>query len=551
VAFLGRVFSADLRSLALYRVCVSLVLLYDLWVRSHDIVAHYTDQGILTREMAMKNLHYPLSFSLHMMSGHWFVQVLLFLIAAAAGFALLFGWRTRLATFVSWFLLLSLQTRNTLLLNAGDSILVITLFWGMFMPLGARYSIDAIKHSYSRKVIPDSISSLAVAAFMLQLGCLYWFSVVLKSGPAWHKDFTAVYYALHVREFITPTGMYLRQFEWILPFLTRVTIWTEVGAPLLLFLPFFGGRIRLFGVVALLGMHFSFQLCLNLGLFSVIPLIALFPLLPTVFWEMLERCWMLVKGFFLFAFLQTLVHGVSSLMTALFAPQSDREHRSFSLRQSLFSKVLVVCAFVVVFWANVASIKPSYTMPEWMESLHYALLLDQEWVMFAPEPSKYDSWYAIPGELADHSHIDVFKVHNNIPNPTKVNWDGYKHLSMRIRNYRWSNYYIRLFDYDEPKNLKVYWPRYIRYMCGQWNSNAPEQKQLIAIGVFMLTSLTKLNGTSELIENKRAWLGRCPDGQVIKEETDGKEKTAPTTKPASSKPTTKSASSKPATKSAH
>ena len=59
---------------------------------------------------------------------------LLFLVAAAGAGALLLSYRTRLATLLSWVLLVSVQNRNPLLGQGGDDLLRMLLFWGLFLP---------------------------------------------------------------------------------------------------------------------------------------------------------------------------------------------------------------------------------------------------------------------------------------------------------------------------------------------------------------------------------------------------------------------------------
>ena len=53
------------------------------------------------------------------------------------------GYRARLATIACWFLVMSIHNRNPMILSAGDILLRLLLFWAMFLPLGARYSVDA------------------------------------------------------------------------------------------------------------------------------------------------------------------------------------------------------------------------------------------------------------------------------------------------------------------------------------------------------------------------------------------------------------------------
>ena len=133
-------FGLDLRSLAIFRVGLGLLLLGDLAIRAGDLSAHYTDQGVLPRS-ALTARHYV---SLHFLDGTADFQGALFVLAGLAALALLAGWRTRAATVVSWLLLMSLHARNPMILQGGDALLRLLLFWGMFLPLGARWSVDGL-----------------------------------------------------------------------------------------------------------------------------------------------------------------------------------------------------------------------------------------------------------------------------------------------------------------------------------------------------------------------------------------------------------------------
>ena len=57
--------------------------------------------------------------------------------------ALLLGYRTRLAAFWAFVLLASIHVRTPPLLQAGDTLLRVLFFWSLFLPLGARCSLDA------------------------------------------------------------------------------------------------------------------------------------------------------------------------------------------------------------------------------------------------------------------------------------------------------------------------------------------------------------------------------------------------------------------------
>ena len=141
---LTELFGIDPRALAALRIGLGVLLLCDLAVRSTCMVAHYTDAGVFPREML--DQYYAVWYvSLHSLSGGAALQWVLFAIAAVAAVCVLAGYRTTLATVVSWALITSLQMRNPLVLNAGDGLFRLLLFWSMFVPLGQVWSVDALR----------------------------------------------------------------------------------------------------------------------------------------------------------------------------------------------------------------------------------------------------------------------------------------------------------------------------------------------------------------------------------------------------------------------
>ncbi|MEM6985856.1 MAG: hypothetical protein AAF499_04885, partial [Pseudomonadota bacterium] len=137
-----RVFALDLRSVALFRVGLAVAVLSDLLYRASDLSAFYTDAGVLPRTVLREAINAQ-PVSLHALSGGAGLQIGLFVLCALAALALLIGYRSQLAAFVCWALMLSLHQRNPLLLQGGDDLLVILLFFGFLLPLGARFGIDA------------------------------------------------------------------------------------------------------------------------------------------------------------------------------------------------------------------------------------------------------------------------------------------------------------------------------------------------------------------------------------------------------------------------
>jgi hypothetical protein len=179
------VFGADLRSLAVFRVVLAGLVLADLLGRGADLYAHYTDRGVLPRGALLQEAMNRWQISLNLMSGELVVQVLLFDAAALAALTLLIGYRTRLMTVILWVLVLSIQARNPLVLNTGDTLLRVLLFWAMFLPLGAYWSADrALKVKAAPPRFSTRFLSVATAGLLLQIAFVYWFSAIQKSGAA-------------------------------------------------------------------------------------------------------------------------------------------------------------------------------------------------------------------------------------------------------------------------------------------------------------------------------------------------------------------------------
>jgi predicted DCC family thiol-disulfide oxidoreductase YuxK len=279
-------FSIDLRSLALFRIGLGVLLISDLINRASFLRAHYSDWGILPRDIYIDQFIKPWHLSIHLISGHVAVQAALFVLAGIFAFALLIGYRTRLATLVSWLLLISLHSRNPMVLQGGDVLFRLLLFWALFLPLGARYSVDsALDSDHEEK--PVSMTSVGTVALLLQVCMVYWFTAILKHHPIWYQDWTAVYYALNIDQFVTPFGKYLLSFPSLLKLITFATIVLEALGPFLAFSPYLFGPLRLFTTILFISLHASFVTTLEIGLFPYISMVGWLVFIPTWFWERL------------------------------------------------------------------------------------------------------------------------------------------------------------------------------------------------------------------------------------------------------------------------
>lgn len=291
---LKTVFSIDLRALAVFRICLSLVILADLFIRAFDLRDFYTDQGVMPRELWGKTTS-SLYWSFHVASGELWFQVLLFLAAGIIALCLLVGYRTRLMTILSWLFLASLINRNHFILQAGDHLLVILTFWAMFLPLNARYSVDSALRGPFRDNPNHADSSdnryfsVATVAVLLQVLYLYFFTALLKTGAPWRETFEAAFYAVSLEHFATPVGAFMREFPGFLKVSTFFVFYLEVVVMFTALSPWFHVPLRIASVVLMYLLHLSFLLMLHIGLFPLIDFTALILLIPTAVWDWLDR----------------------------------------------------------------------------------------------------------------------------------------------------------------------------------------------------------------------------------------------------------------------
>ena len=465
-------FGIDSRSLGAFRIGVALLLLCDLAIRCGDIRAHYSDWGLLPRAPLIDHLLGDLPFvSIYMVSGSSLVVAALFAVAAFFAFCLLIGYKSRLGTIVSWFMLSSLHTRNPMVLQGGDVLLRMLLFWSIFLPLDSAF-VPGRPHNKA------TILSFATAALLLQVCCVYFFGALLKTDPAWTVQHSAVYNALSIEQFSTSIGRWLLSFPGLLRGLTVSTRWMELIGPCLAILPLpvlvAWKWQRTAIVLAFVGFHISMALCLNLGLFSAICSVAWIPFLPGEVWDRLAP--------FTGRAMQFLAKSPLPLSAVRNRSSIFGTHRIFLSR---LANITVLIFLVYVIHWNIRTVNPRIDLPvihrlDWMAQL---FRLDQTWDMFAPAPLREDGWYVVPGLLADGSMVDV--RHGGV-----VDWGKPLVVSDDYKNDRWRKYMVNL----AAQQHTWYRGPYAEYLRRKWNEEHPANQQLVSLWIYYMMALTRPDG---------------------------------------------------------
>ncbi len=465
-------FGVDLRSLAAFRVGLALMTIVDLAMRAEDLGAHYADGGILPRAALLERFGNVYHVSAHLMNGSAAFQGLLFAVQALVAAALLVGHRTKLATILTWFLTISLHARNPAVLQAGDVLLRLLLFWAMFLPLGARWSLDARRRGAFREGANTYVSA-ATAALLLQVAFVYWFTVQLKSGAEWYPDLTAVYYALHIDILATRFGVWIRQFGPLLTFFTGASLVLEALTPFLFFSPFKSSWTRVLAILVLVGMHASFMTFLELGNFAWIDFISVLPLIPGPIWDYFEKR---RHG----GVIQTVgsLAGLGKAGTAF----------------------VTLCFAVALTWnlSTVPRFKLRLARP-WA-AIGHTLRLDQSWGMFAPYPVKDDGWFVVEGTLKDGTKVDVRSL-EKVP----ASFEKPELVSRTYPNQRWRKYMMNLWQVS----FKEHRLHYARYLCRSWNARHANASQLDEFHIYYMKELTLPDYRPSALEKVDVWHHYC------------------------------------------
>ncbi|HEX4447904.1 MAG TPA: DCC1-like thiol-disulfide oxidoreductase family protein [Polyangiaceae bacterium] len=298
-------FTFDGRSLAVFRVGLASVLIVDLLRRVPWLRDFYSNAGLLPNHTVLWRPPLPRLFSVFFVASQPEEAAVGFALAFVCFFCLLVGWRTRLFHVLSFAMSTSLHNRILFAENWGAVALGALMLWTAFLPLGRRYSVDALLASLragrdegpadiaARRLPPPDVrpaTSLAVLAVLLQLAVIYYFNFEHKSGATW-RDGTAVHYVLYQERIVTWLGVWTREHA---PFaftraLTLGTLVIEASAPALILTPIFWRYTRLLAVVLLAGLHGGIALMVNLGIFSA-AMLAYYPLLVDgMVWDWLAR----------------------------------------------------------------------------------------------------------------------------------------------------------------------------------------------------------------------------------------------------------------------
>jgi hypothetical protein len=442
LVYLRDQYKVDLRALALMRIGIGIVILSDLVIRATSLNAHYTSDGVLPVSLLLEFDHKPLRWSFHYLNDSFAYESFLFIIHGIVTLFLIAGYRTKLFTLLSWIFLVSLQNRNPFIQQSGDDLLRLVLLWGIFLPWGNFYSLDA--RSKTNKA--SDYFSLASFGYLLLIVSVYLFSAIQKTSPEWRTEFTALYYALSLDQLRVGIGDWLYEHPSLMKALTFLVLYYfELLVPLLLLIPFKNQKLRALCVFSIIFLHLGIASSLYVGLFFTIGIASSLGLLPSPIMDKLDKKILKLRS------------SVSGLRW--------REKRKPAITHALNCFFIFLIVYSILY--NMGHIRNfRYALDDRTAYITNPLKLEQYWGMFSPNIYKTDGWYIYRGIKPNDS---IWDMYNN-----KAGLDKTKpaDIDKMYPSDRWRKF-AENYQKDDYNFMRPY---YCKYLIREWNKKHPDNR---------------------------------------------------------------------------
>jgi len=285
-SWVGRVFSLDTRSLAVFRLALGLIVCTDALLRTRDFTLMFAADGMFPLSVLRIYLSDPCAWSLAFcVDATWWSGVVL-LLEGIAGIVLAVGWGGRWTTVAAWVAVVSVVRRTAPATNAGDLWLICLLFWGIFLPLTAAWSLDTFwrqdRASRDNNGTVCRIFSAATVAIVLQIAAVYMSAGLAKCNESWFSG-DAFSYALSVHDHGTHWGSVVGSFAPLAKLVTWSVLAIELIGPCLL-IAWPQPSVRLTLVALFISFHLAICVLMSVGIFGFVGVAAWLVVVPTEFW---------------------------------------------------------------------------------------------------------------------------------------------------------------------------------------------------------------------------------------------------------------------------
>lgn len=442
---LARIFALDLRSIALFRVGVAILLLLDTATRAVDVRAFLTDEGVYPRALWFKLAPQTLElWSFHVATGSAVGALAMLAISAALAVALLLGWRARVAAIASLVLLVSLHNRNLQVFYGFDLLLRVSLMWLCFLPLASRWSLDAKSGRHRDdhdNASPDGAQHVSpgTVAITLQMIVVYLFSGVQKLQDASWRSLDALWLSLTTDHHATAAARWLSASYESTRALSIAVLVFELALPFLLLLPVRDAardKVRLFVVAAFVLFHAATGVLFEIGLFPLAGVVAWLPFVPARVWD---------------------------------RAAADTREMTYAKRRAVSASVGAL--LVVILATNIESVTRPF-LPSPLQRLASIARVDQNWNMF--ERAMIDGWFIVRGSRENGAGLDLLR------DGAPVTLEKPIDVAATFTSMRWRKYVTGLV---RPSGMRHRAP-FLHNMCDRWKRATGER--LVTVELVMM-----------------------------------------------------------------
>ncbi len=466
-AALRRRVTIDTRSLAVFRIFAGLLVVADVLLRLRNFRFFYTDDGVMPVSLA-REIASDYAVSVFFLSGSPAVTLALFGLHLLVGVALFFGYHTRIAAVLAFVFVVSLDFRMPLATSYADILFRHLLFWGMFLPLGRRFSLDAIR---SETPAAKTYTGLAGAFVLIQMVAMY-----VANGShkiPWRKEWLSgqsLYGILHYDSISWLLGPYIRDFPLLVQLGSVKWYILMLAAPMLLL---FAGRARYFAATLYVGGHLFMASTVRIGAFPFVALMGLALFYQPRAWA--DGRWVAERFGFVSGFETVQARGTAygerldGRLPRATLPETPGIERLRAPATVLVTAIVVVSGVFVVVptLATVGAIDDEATVPlaDRVESVQSNVRLDQPPWRFYQGPMGSDEYYVFAGMRSDGEVVDAY-------NDRPMAWDRpHGHRNYRqLDTYRERFYMYSIDSRANPAYGDDADAVYAEYLCANYRS---------------------------------------------------------------------------------
>jgi hypothetical protein len=251
---------APVEGLAIFRILLGLLALTTFLQDSLILNDLWGQMGLQSTETMMKNYSFPILSIfqyLRLTDNLLFALVILQLLAL---FSFTIGFKTKVANWVAFILMVSFHQRNINILSSADLLMRIMFMLMLFSPSGNAYSLDSIIARLKGAPLKRNHPRWAMRLIQIQIAVVYVSTVLAKAKGITWLDGSAVYYATRLSDLTRFTVPVILDSVFMIKLITWSTLVIELALGTIIFIDEFRKELIIFGIIFHLGIEYMMSI---------------------------------------------------------------------------------------------------------------------------------------------------------------------------------------------------------------------------------------------------------------------------------------------------